>query len=83
MTGYLIALNIISVLATLYDKAAAQSRGRRIPERVLMGLGVIGGALGMFVTMLLVRHKTRHMLFMVGLPVLAIIHIIIWCIATF
>lgn len=77
MVVYLIVINIISILATLYDKAAARMRSRRIPERILMLLAIIGGALGMFAVMLAIRHKTQHKLFMYGLPLIIVLHIIL------
>ena len=77
MLTYFIIISIISVLVTIYDKAAAGERHTRVPERILLGLGLIGGALAMFITMLLIRHKTRKIKFMAGLPVMIILHIIL------
>ncbi len=70
-------ISAISIIATIYDKIAAKAGMRRISEKALMSLGLIGGALPMFLTMLLIRHKTRHPKFMVGLPFEVIIHIVI------
>ena len=77
MLIYFIIISIISIFITIYDKVAAESRHTRVPERILLGIGVIGGALSMFVTMLLIRHKTKHILFMAGLPIMIIAHIIL------
>lgn len=62
---------------TMYDKLAAQAGKRRIPEKTLMTVGFFGGAIGMYVTMQLIRHKTKHKKFMVGLPLMIILHIAI------
>ena len=78
MTIYLIIISIIAVLVTLYDKAAAGVKRIRVPERVLFGIAAIGGALAMFFTMILIRHKTRKLVFMAGLPVLITIHVLLW-----
>ena len=40
----------------------------RVPEATLMLVGLFGGATAMLVTMKVIRHKTKHMKFMVGLP---------------
>ncbi|MCI8360635.1 MAG: DUF1294 domain-containing protein [Clostridiales bacterium] len=68
-------LGLISVLTTFWDKLAAKRRAWRVPERDLMLLGLFGGALPMYIAMLLIRHKTRHKKFMIGLPVFILLHI--------
>ena len=40
------------------DKARAASRGLRVPERVLLGLGFLGGTPGALLGMRVFRHKT-------------------------
>ena len=39
------------------------------------GSGDGGGATGMYVTMQLIRHKTKHKKFMIGLPIFIVLHI--------
>ncbi len=41
-----------------------------------MTTGLVGGALLEFLTMKIIRHKTRHKKFMIGLPVMIIIQAI-------
>lgn len=41
-----------------------------MPEKTLFAFSIAGGALGMYVTMQLIRHKTQHKRFMVGLPLI-------------
>ena len=72
---WLVIISAVSVILTVYDKIAAKTGGRRIAEKTLMLLGLIGGAAAILVTMLIIRHKTRHAKFMVGLPVEIILHI--------
>lgn len=72
--NYLILINLAAVLVTLYDKwASRHARGRRIKERHLFALAVLGGAAGMYLTMQIIRHKTRHPQFMWGLPLIFIV----------
>lgn len=68
---------VTSVAATVYDKVAAKTKKRRIPEATLMLLGAAGGAMPMFITMKIIRHKTRHKKFMLGLPLLILLQAII------
>lgn len=75
---YIVFISVISVIITVYDKIAAKHLKRhRIPERMLMLTGLLGGAAAQYVTMLIIRHKTRHKKFMTGLPLMAAVHIVI------
>ncbi len=71
---YFIIISIVAVAVTAYDKSAAWKRAWRVPERTLLIIGVIGGALFMYITMKLIHHKTRHAKFMMPLPILIVIH---------
>ena len=70
-------ISAVSVILTIYDKIAAKTSGRRIAEKTLMLLGLIGGAGAMLITMLIIHHKTRHAKFMAGLPLEIALHIAI------
>lgn len=80
---YAAAVAVAAVLLTVYDKSAAKKGAWRIPEATLMGVGLIGGALLMFITMKLIRHKTKHMKFMLGLPAEIILHAALACAAIY
>ncbi|MDU2584994.1 MAG: DUF1294 domain-containing protein [Anaerococcus prevotii] len=68
---YLISINILGIILTIYDKIASKKfRKNRIRENVLLLIGVLGGAVSMYITMKLIRHKTRHKKFMAGLPII-------------
>ena len=74
---YYAIVAVISMVITIHDKNSAK-RGRwRVSEAMLMGIGLIGGALPMYVTMKLIRHKTKHPKFMVGLPAEMVLHLVI------
>lgn len=75
--GYLIVINLISVIACCYDKFAAVNGKWRISEKSLLGLSAFGGAVAMYITMKIIRHKTKHAKFMVGLPIIIIVHAVI------
>lgn len=45
------------------DKFKAKRGLWRIPERVLLGFALLGGAVGALVGMNLFRHKTKHWYF--------------------
>lgn len=56
---WLVAINLWTLLRFWQDKRRAIAGGRRIPERDLLGLALIGGSPGAFVARQLFRHKTR------------------------
>lgn len=66
--AYYAAINLLGIFITNLDKRHARRGMLRVPEYWLMFIALIGGALGMFFTMLMVHHKTRYMKFMLGLP---------------
>lgn len=73
ITVYLIMINLIALIITIYDKQAAKKHSRRIPERTLIIVAAFGGSVAMFITMKLIRHKTRHIKFMLGIPLIFIL----------
>lgn len=80
MFYYLIAVSAVSVLITIYDKLASKAGLFRIPEKTLLTVALLGGATAMYITMRIIRHKTRKRKFMLTLPVLSVLHIIaIYC----
>ena len=78
---YLLFVSVMSVLVTCYDKFASKKlKKHRTPEAALLFLSAFGGSLAMFMTMLLIRHKTKHKKFMIGIPLIIIAQtaLIIW-----
>ena len=50
----------------------AKKGGWRVPEALLLLLSALGGSLAMYITMLLIRHKTKHIKFMLGIPIIMV-----------
>lgn len=74
---YIFIISIVTVVLTVYDKIAAKRRAFRISEATLILCGIFGAALAELVTMLIIRHKTRHIKFMLGLPLIITAQIIL------
>lgn len=72
---YLIVINLFAIVITAFDKLAAIRHRRRISERALMITAALGGAPAMYLTMLVIRHKTRKPLFMIGIPVIFLLEL--------
>ena len=77
---YLIIVNAAAFLLMLADKLKAKRGAWRIPETTLMGIAAIGGSVGSLAGMYLFRHKTKHIKFTLGIPVILIgqIALVIW-----
>lgn len=62
----LAAYAVVSIIAFCFyavDKKKAKKGAWRIPEKVLLGLGFLGGSIGALLGMKLLRHKTKHWYF--------------------
>lgn len=70
---YLILINATAFLLMLIDKRKAQKHQFRIPEKVLLGIGILGGSFGVICGMVFFRHKTRKPLFSIGTPVILLL----------
>ena len=68
---YLWAINALTLLAFGWDKLRARRRKRRIPERRLLGMAVLGGSPGAVLGRWIFGHKTRKRRF--GLSLYAIL----------
>jgi uncharacterized membrane protein YsdA (DUF1294 family) len=58
--GWLLAWSVATFVLYGLDKRAARQGGLRVPEVVLHGLALVGGAAGGWAGMFLFRHKTHH-----------------------
>lgn len=72
---YLFLINAAGLLLMLEDKRRARKKLWRIPERMLLGTVVLGGGIGCLLGMYTVRHKTLHLTFSVGIPLILSIQI--------
>ena len=72
---YLILVNAAALLLMLAEKQKAKRGAWRIPEATLMGMALIGGSIGTLAGMKLFRHKTRHLKFTLGIPLILIAQI--------
>ena len=71
---YLVAVSVISIIVCVYDKIAAKRFTKhRTREATLLLLCALGGSVAMLATMLIIRHKTKHIKFMLGIPLIIIL----------
>lgn len=72
---YLLTINALGFLLMTVDKYKAKKNLWRIPESTLMTVALIGGSIGSLVGMYTVRHRTKHLKFTVGIPVILVLQI--------
>ncbi|GIO63932.1 uncharacterized membrane protein YsdA (DUF1294 family) [Paenibacillus sp. VMFN-D1] len=75
---WFIFINAVGYLIMSEDKRRARNRRDRVPERTLFLLAAIGGALGVLIAMYRKRHKTRHLSFRVGIPLLLFVNAVLY-----
>lgn len=77
MTIYLLLINAAGFCIMLYDKYLAKNNLWRIPEKTLLGVAAFGGSIGCWLGMYTARHKTKHLKFTIGVPVILTVQILI------
>ena len=80
IAALMVMMSIAGALVCTHDKRAARRGARRVSERTLWTLALLGGAAGVLAAMLAVRHKTRKARFVIFMPVLAALQIslLVW-----
>lgn len=74
---YLVVMNLAGLLAMGIDKRRAVKRQYRIPEKTLFGISIAGGSIGAWAGMYLFHHKTKHLQFVIGIPVILFLQVIL------
>ena len=72
---YLIVVNISAIAVYGWDKLSAKQGWQRVPEKILLLLSLLGGSLGAMAAMTFFRHKTRHLKFIYGVPMIFVLQI--------
>ena len=73
--GYFALISIIAIIVTVADKVKAKTGAWRVKESTLLILSAIGGSVAMFITMQVIRHKTKHPKFMIGIPLIIAVQV--------
>jgi uncharacterized membrane protein YsdA (DUF1294 family) len=72
---YLAAVSMLAIILTTHDKSAARRHKWRVRESTLLLIAALGGSIAMLITMRIIRHKTKHAKFMIGIPVMIAVQI--------
>ena len=67
---YLLIINALGFALMLVDKLKAKKNRWRIREATLMWVAALGGSVGSLLGMYTFRHKTQHLKFTLGIPLI-------------
>ncbi len=70
---YIISINMVAFIFYGLDKNLAQAGATRVPERLLLVLGIAGGSAGSLLGINYLRHKSRKSSYLLKLAVILII----------
>ena len=73
----LLIVNALGFILMLIDKIKAKKNLWRIPEATLFLVAAIGGSIGSILGMYTFRHKTKHVSFLLGMPLILAVQIVI------
>ena len=73
---YLFIINAVGFVLMLVDKIKAKKNIWRIREVNLFLVAALGGSLGSLLGMYTFRHKTKHIQFTLGLPLILAVQIL-------
>jgi uncharacterized membrane protein YsdA (DUF1294 family) len=72
---YLVVMNLVGFTVMGIDKRRAITKKWRISENTLIIIAFIGGGIGAWFGMYVYRHKTKHVKFVIILPLTVIIYL--------
>lgn len=75
--GYYLLINVVMYLTMCIDKRNAIKNRRRVPEKNLYLLAILGGGTGGLAAMVLKHHKNRHIDFVLVYTLTAVLHCIV------
>jgi len=76
LVGWCLAASVVALAAFVIDKRRARRGSRRVPERWLHALSLMGGWPGSLVGIFLARHKSRKPRFVVITFIAAAAHVV-------
>ena len=71
---YILLMFIVGFISMGVDKAKAKKSKWRIKESTLLIIAALGGSLGSLMGMRCFRHKTKHIKFVVLVPIFLVVH---------
>lgn len=76
--AWLSIINGVAFIMYGVDKYKSVHHKWRIPESTLLLLALVGGSIGAMLGMQLFRHKTKHLKFKYGVPLIFLAQIVVF-----
>ncbi|AWZ48635.1 DUF1294 domain-containing protein [Hathewaya limosa] len=76
--NYFICINVIGFISMYLDKRKAVKSQWRIKESTLIMIAILGGGIGSYLGMETFKHKTKHIKFKYGIPIIIVVQVIIF-----
>lgn len=77
VVSWLVAVNLVTFAMYGFDKSVARRGGKRISERELLILALIGGSLGAILGMQVFRHKSKKRSFQMRLLLILLVQVVL------
>lgn len=78
LTIYFLLINVVGFIIFAIDKRRANRHKQRISERTLWLIAFIGGAMGSYLAMHVIRHKNKKPIFVIGFALLIVINVLLF-----
>ena len=72
---YFAIINVVALIIYGWDKLGAIRKWWRVPEMTLLLIATMGGSVGALAAMRLFHHKTLHLKFKYGVPLIMALQI--------
>ena len=79
---YFVIINLVAFILFGIDKWRARNNAWRISEATLFLIALIGGSVGAKIGMHVWHHKTQHLSFVIGIPMIILLQIILSVVIT-
>ncbi|GAA0085168.1 DUF1294 domain-containing protein [Clostridium sp. CTA-7] len=73
---YIFLVNLIAFIVIYTDKQKAIRKKWRIKESTIIFLSLMGGSIGTYIGMYTFRHKTKHLKFTLGVPIIILAQVL-------
>lgn len=80
---YMLAMSVVTFFVFMADKQKAKNNAWRIRERTLILLSFLGGSVGAMFGMFALRHKTKHISFLILIPLSLVLHALLLALLIF
>ena len=79
---YFVVINLVAFILFGIDKWRARNNAWRISEAALFLVALLGGSVGAKIGMHVWHHKTQHLSFVIGIPMIILLQVVLFVVIT-